>query len=137
MSVAARARPASGGGRGAEDLDRRRAYERELLFAETLELMAAMLESGEITQRELARRLGTDEGYVSRILNGGRPNLTLKTIADIGWALGFRFSLTPVPLADREATPAAGDPPPARWIAGERRRLANTTQATGPAARPG
>lgn len=45
-----------------------------------------MLDSGEITQRELAHRLGTDEGYISRILNGGRPNLTLKTLADMASA---------------------------------------------------
>jgi transcriptional regulator with XRE-family HTH domain len=134
MSVAAKARPGSGGG-DTEEPNRRRDYERELLFAETLELIAAMLDSGEITQRELAHRLGTDEGYISRILNGGRPNLTLKTVADIGWALGFRFKLTPIPLADREATPASGDPPPARWIASERRRLASTTKAAGPNAR--
>jgi hypothetical protein len=135
MTLVAKARPRSGG-RAAEEPDRRRDFERELLFAETLELMAAMLDSGQITQRELARRLGTDEGYVSRILSGGRPNLTLKTVADIGWALGFRFKLTPIPLADREATPAADDPPPARWIAGERRRLAGTTAAEGPTPRP-
>jgi|GEM_PF-3751046 len=135
MSVAAKVRPRSGGGGAAEQPDRRREYERDLLFAETLELIAAMLDSGEITQRELARRLGTDEGYISRILSGGRPNLTLKTVADIGWALGFRFKLTPIPLADRDATPAAADPAPARWIAGERRRLAATTKAQGPSPR--
>jgi transcriptional regulator with XRE-family HTH domain len=133
VSVAPKASPRNGGGKAADPTDDpRRQYEQELLWAETLELLGVLLDAGKITQRELAHRLGTDEGYISRVLNGGRPNLTLKTIADVGWALGYRFELAAIPLADRDATPAAADPPPPRWVAGERRRLATTTKAEGP-----
>ncbi len=46
----------------------------------------------------------------------GRENLTLKTLADLGWALGMRFELAAVPLTDRSGTPAQNDPPPPRWL---------------------
>ncbi len=90
-----------------------------------------MLESHGISQRELARRLDMDEAQVSRIL-GGRTNVTLKTIAELGWALGLRFGLTPIPFDDRSETPAAADPDPPKWLARLRRRIADTRTASAP-----
>jgi len=106
-------------------------YERELLFGEAIETVAALLASQGITQRELAERLGRSEARVSRILNGGE-NTTLKTVADLGHALGIRFSLVPVPFADRSGTPAADDPPPPEWIGRQRRGDADDALAEMP-----
>jgi transcriptional regulator with XRE-family HTH domain len=80
-----------------------------------METIAAMLQASDIPQRELARRLDVSEARVSRIMSGGE-NLTLKTIADLGWVLGVRFALAPRPLDDRSQTPAADDPPPPPWL---------------------
>jgi len=96
-------------------------YERELLFGEAIEAVASLIADQGITQRQLAERIGRSEARVSRILKGGE-NLTLKTIADLGYALGIRFTLTPVPFANRTGTPAEDDPPAPEWIARQRRR---------------
>lgn len=98
-------------------------FERELLFGEAIETVAAMLASQGISQRELAERLGRSEARVSRILHGGE-NTTLKTIADLGYALGIRFALVPVPFADRDGTPAVDDPPAPDWLSRQRGDLA-------------
>jgi hypothetical protein len=45
-------------------------------------------ESGEVNQVGLAKMIGVSRSAISKIL-GGRRNLTLRTIADIVWALGY------------------------------------------------
>lgn len=47
-----------------------------------------LLEDKEITQAELARRMGVSEPYVSKLINGIAPNLTLRTYASIMHNLG-------------------------------------------------
>ena len=96
--------------------------------------MAALLASLGVSQRELAKRIGKSEGRVSRILNE-RDNTTLRTLADLGWALGVRFALVPVPIDDRSDTPAADDPPPPKWVA-RQARLAAKQNAVSPAPHP-
>ncbi len=87
------------------DPEARLAYEQELLLGEAIETLGA-LASGRITQRELR---------VSQILSGGE-NLTLRSLAALGWALGLRFQLHPIPLADRQGTPAEDDEPLPSWL---------------------
>jgi antitoxin component HigA of HigAB toxin-antitoxin module len=96
------------------DEQHRRRFERELLYGEATEALSALMTSQGISQRELAERLGISRGRVSQILSG-RENLTLKTLAEVGWALGVRFEVSPF-AADREGTPALADPPPPSWI---------------------
>lgn len=98
-----------------DDPEVRRTYEEELLVGEATETVAGMLVSAKITQRDLARRLGVSEGRVSQILSGGE-NLTLRSLAALGWALGLRFRVDPVPMADRRGTPAQTDPPAPAWL---------------------
>jgi transcriptional regulator with XRE-family HTH domain len=97
------------------DPEIRRVYEEELLFGEATDTVAALVESLGLTQRELARRLGVSEGRVSQILSG-KENLTLRSLASLGWALGMRFDLEPRPMVDRAGTPAADDPPAPAWL---------------------
>jgi transcriptional regulator with XRE-family HTH domain len=112
----------------------RRTFERELLYGDANATVSALLESLGLTQRELADRLGLSEARVSRILNA-RDNTTLKTLADLGWSLGVRFTLVPVPFADRADTPAANDPPPPKWLARQARLVARH-KAVGPPSPP-
>ena len=97
------------------DPEIRRAFEEEFLFGEATDTLAGLIASLGISQRELAHRLGVSPGRVSQILSG-EENLTLRSFAALGWALGVRFGLNPVPMADRAGTPAAHDPPAPAWL---------------------
>jgi transcriptional regulator with XRE-family HTH domain len=97
------------------DPEVRKVFEEELLFGESTDTVEALLESIGVSQRALAGRLGVSEGRVSQLLSG-HENLTLRTLAGLGWALGVRFELNPVPMADRAGTPAQSDPPAPAWL---------------------
>src|SRR2546429_5771877 len=101
------------------DPEIRRAYDEELLVAEATETICALVEELGITQRELADRLRVSEGRISQILSGGR-NLTLRSLAGLGWALGVKFDLAPLALSaeQRIGTPAINDPAPPAWLRG-------------------
>ena len=93
----------------------RRVFEQELLYGEARATVGGILRSRGLTQRQLATRLGLTEGRVSQILSG-RANITLRTLADLGWALGLRFEPLPVALPNRSGTPAENDPAPPQWL---------------------
>ena len=57
------------------------------LSADIIARIDALLKEKNMTQRELARKLGRSEAVVSRWTTGF-PNLTLKSIAEISTALG-------------------------------------------------
>jgi transcriptional regulator with XRE-family HTH domain len=95
--------------------DERRDFERQLLFGELGETVGALINELGITQRQLAERLELSESRTSRIL-GGTGNVTLKTLADVGVALGLRFHLTAEELPDRDEGPAADDGPLPDWL---------------------
>lgn len=108
-----------------------RALEGELLYSEFAELVTALLESGGLRQKDLAARLSLSEARISRLLRGD-ANTSLKAIADVGWALGFRFALIPVPFDDRNSTPAHADPEPPVWVEKLRRQVAEHPVAKRP-----
>jgi transcriptional regulator with XRE-family HTH domain len=114
--------------------DDRRDFEQELLYAEFGEIVHGLLESGQLRQKDLAARLGLGESRVSRLLKGD-ANTSLRSIADLGWALGYRFVLTPVPLDDRSRTPASDDPPPPPWVQRLREAVGQQQHARGSQAR--
>lgn len=61
---------------------------------EVTETLCELLEKEKVSRKELAERLGKTKGFVSQLLNGGR-NLTLRTVADILHALGYKLTLSP------------------------------------------
>lgn len=95
----------------------RRDFEHELLFGEIGETVGALLVELGLSQRELAERMGLSESRVSRIVGAGE-NSTLRTIADLGLALGLRFHLAAEELPDRDQGPAANDGPLPAWLLG-------------------
>lgn len=64
----------------------------EELILEVTETLCALLEKEGVSRAELARRLGKSKGFVSQLLGGGR-NLTLRTLADVLGALGYKLRL--------------------------------------------
>ena len=95
-----------------KDPEFRREYEKELLIGSFTDWMHDYLDEASVTRKELAERLGRSAGRVSQIL-AGSENLTLGSIADLGWALGIRFRLTGEPM-NREGT-GAGDEVVPEW----------------------
>jgi len=69
-------------------------YEAAGLRIEVAEKINDALASGpeKVSKAELARRLGVNRAWVTRILQG-KENLTLHTMARIGCALGFRWNV--------------------------------------------
>ena len=97
------------------DPEVRQAYEQELLIGEATETLLALIADLELTRKEVAQRLGVSAARVSQILNGG-GNLTLKSLADVGWALGVRFGLQRAGMLDRSGTPTADDRALPEWV---------------------
>lgn len=69
----------------------REAYALEdLVFSVQIALQKAMRKNG-VSQKQLAERLGMSPARVSQIFSNGGPNLTLKTISRIAFALEEEF----------------------------------------------
>lgn len=67
--------------------DQRRYFQNDFILSTAIAINRAIEEEG-VSQKDLAARLGRSEGYVSQVLSGG-TNLTLRTLADFAYGLGF------------------------------------------------
>lgn len=56
------------------------------------EALSAVMADQSITRTELARRLGTSQAYVTRVLSGS-ANFTLKTMSKLAFALGMQLDV--------------------------------------------
>lgn len=83
--------------------DKERDYERlveeESLILEATELIEELLELTGLNRKELAERLGRSKGFVTQILTGDR-NMTLRTLADLAFALEHRVKVAATPLIE-------------------------------------
>lgn len=79
-----------------QDKEMARMVNQEMLILGIAEDICAFLNQHGITQSQLADRLGKSKGFVSQLLSG-ESNLTLRTLADLCWALDVKpeFSLRP------------------------------------------
>jgi transcriptional regulator with XRE-family HTH domain len=77
--------------------DYERLVAQETLILEATELIVELLERHSISRQDLARKLGKSKGFVTQLLSGER-NMTLRTLADLGYVLGQRIELNPHPL---------------------------------------
>jgi transcriptional regulator with XRE-family HTH domain len=75
----------------------RRLFEEERLFVDATELLCNIMESTGLKRNELAERLGTSKAFVTQILRGNK-NLTLKTLADLFFALNHRLLMAAEPM---------------------------------------
>jgi transcriptional regulator with XRE-family HTH domain len=76
------------------------AYWSELAFLSFTEDLLKMM-GEEVSQAELARRVGVSRGYISRVFRG-TENLTLETMTKLALAVGGSVRLSVAPK-DREA----------------------------------
>ena len=84
---------------------RKRLLREEELILDVTELLSSALEAKQMTKSELAEKLGKTKGFVTQVLSGNR-NLTLRTIADIADALGYRVRMHKETLPEIRHAPA-------------------------------
>lgn len=95
-------------------------YHKALLRSMTAARIQNLLDDLGLTQAELASRLNKSRAWVSKVL-GRHQNLTLDSLAEIGFALGVEWSLEPVGI-ERAGTSAEGDPELPDWVHREQPR---------------
>ena len=81
----------------AEKAENRRLLAQEGLVLEGSELVARLMNESGVTRSELAKRIGKTRSYVTQLLSGSR-NMTLRTLADIAFALGAEVKMEAVPI---------------------------------------
>lgn len=72
-------------------------FRQEELILETTELIAKVMTENNVSKSDLASKLGKSKPHVSQCLSG-EQNLTLRTLADIFGALGYRMQVGACPL---------------------------------------
>jgi transcriptional regulator with XRE-family HTH domain len=72
--------------------------EEERLILEASELIHRLMGEEGVSRSGLARLIGKSKGHISQLLDG-RRNMTLRTLAQLAYALDHRISLDAGPLA--------------------------------------
>lgn len=91
------------------DIERDRLLQEELLITEATELIYELLQRSGTSKSELAERVGKTRSFVTQVLNGTR-NMTLRTLADLAFALDRRIAVAAGPVQTFSATRAASRP---------------------------
>lgn len=102
-----------------------------------LDAILKAMETKRVTRKELAERLGKSQAYVSRTLNAGALNFTVKTMVNLSLALGLKLSLeledlSPTEAANWKSRPNAGTSAPVSWDALEPRKSESATKMEEP-----
>jgi len=79
-----------------EDPGYRKLYAIEGLVADAAELVASLMKEQNLTKADLARRLGKSRAWVTQVLSG-RANMTMRTFAELVYALGAQVTLSARP----------------------------------------
>lgn len=95
------------GPKSTKESDYERLLAQERLILDATEVVVALLKEQNVSRQELAHRIGKSKGFVSQLLSGER-NMTLRTLADLGHALGRGFSVVPRAAAEATAIQAGG-----------------------------
>jgi transcriptional regulator with XRE-family HTH domain len=75
----------------------RKLFAIEGLVTEAGELIAKLMQEQGVSRAELARRLGKSRAYITQMLSGS-ANLTVRTLAEVAYALGAEVKLEAVPI---------------------------------------
>jgi transcriptional regulator with XRE-family HTH domain len=91
-----------------EEAEKHPDYWAELTMLHFSEEVLAAMRGQSVTRAELARRLGTSQGHVTRLLKGS-SNLTLATMSKMAFVLGLELRTSLAPMAKAWSAPAAGN----------------------------
>lgn len=72
--------------------EEKRLYQQERLLFDATELISRLIEKQDVSRAELAKRLGKSKAYVTQVLRG-QNNMTLRTLSDLSYALGYSVAL--------------------------------------------
>lgn len=75
-----------------KDKEFERLMMQEDLIMDITEDFCELLEIEKINRSTLAKIMGKTKGYISQLLNGGR-NLTLRSLADLAYYLGYSITI--------------------------------------------
>ena len=70
----------------------RKLFAIEGLAMEAAELLSSLMEEREISKASLARRMGRSRAWITQLLSG-KTNMTVKTLAEIAYALDAELEL--------------------------------------------
>jgi len=76
-----------------------RLVQQEELILDTTELILAKMEEKGLSKSQLASMLNTNRSHVTQLLRGSR-NMTLRTVSDIFFGLGYKLVLKAVAEGD-------------------------------------
>jgi len=77
-------------------------FTKELAILEFTEELVRIMDEQGVTHTELARRIGSSQAYVSRVLNGG-ANFTLASMTKLSAALGMELRVHLAPAGSATA----------------------------------
>jgi transcriptional regulator with XRE-family HTH domain len=104
----------------------RKLYAVEGLVTEAGEFIARLMEERKVSKAELARRMGRSRAYITQLLSGS-TNLTVRTLAEVAYALGVEVKLESVPLESARHEPARAEAPPPVYKVVQMERPASRT----------
>ena len=113
----------------------RKLYAIEGLITEAGEFIARLMQEQGVTKAELARRLGKSRAYITQMLSGS-ANLTVRTLAEVAYALGAEVKLEAVPVEGVVRQQAQAELRPPVWKVIDIRRPPTRADREVPPSRP-
>ena len=81
--------------------DDRRLFEQERVILDVTEMICELMEQENMSKSDLAQKVGTSKSHITQLLNGTR-NMTLRTISDVLYHLGYAFDVDFKEITDFE-----------------------------------
>jgi antitoxin component HigA of HigAB toxin-antitoxin module len=79
-----------------EDRELKKLTRQEELILDTTELILARMEQRDINKSQLAKMLDMSKSHITHLLRGSR-NMTLRTVSDIFFELGYQATIDAIP----------------------------------------
>ena len=85
-----------------EQIENTPEYQFESIVVDLTEEICEIMVAQGVTRAELARRLNKSRAYVTKILRGDQ-NLTLRTVVDVLWELGYKAEIRVMPASRKDS----------------------------------